>query len=160
MPFFGKDPKTVDLRATERMVEGVIRELSLDPSENRLHTDEGNPAWGLMKGSAQVFIFINAGNPDEPNNFLQVVSPLMKVPPTKDQQLRLFSRLLTANARELTGVGFGLKGDTVVLTTDRSTADLDPSEVKEMILRVGYYADAYDDALVSEYGGTRHSDLD
>jgi hypothetical protein len=84
----------------------------------------------------------------------------MKVPRAQDQQLRLFSRLLTANARELTGAAFGLKGDTVVLTTDRSTTDLDPSEVKEMILRVGYYADAYDDALVSEYGGARHSDLE
>lgn len=160
MALFGRDPKNVDLRAIEKMVEGVIRELGLDPTENRLHTDKGSPAWGLMKGSAQVFIFLNAASPAEPSSFLQVVSPLMKLPPTKDQQLRLFARLLSANARELTGAGFGLKGDMVVLVADRSTVDLDPSEVKEMILRVGYYADAYDDALVSEYGGTRHSDLD
>mgnify|MGYP000303249158 CR=1 FL=1 len=47
------------------MVEEVINELGLSPQESRLQTESGNPAWGLMKGSAQVFVFVNPGTGDE-----------------------------------------------------------------------------------------------
>ncbi|MCA9671566.1 MAG: YbjN domain-containing protein [Myxococcales bacterium] len=157
MALFGKNDQRGNLKATVKMVEQVIREIGLDPADNQLATEGGGPAWGLMKGSAEVFIFINPGNPGEPGNFIQVVSPVLKQP-EGPQQHALYHRLLTLNARELTGAAFGLKGDTIVLTTDRSTIDLDPSEVKDMILRIGFYADTYDDALVNEFGGRRHSD--
>ena len=55
-------------------------------------------------------------------------------------------------------VMFSLKGETIVLTAARSTVDLDPSEVKDIILQIGYYADVYDDELVNEFGGKRHAD--
>jgi hypothetical protein len=42
-----------------------------------------------------------------------------------------------------------------MLVAERSTVDLDPSEVTEIIGRVEKYADTYDDALVEEFGGTR-----
>jgi hypothetical protein len=71
---------------------------------------------------------------------------------------RLLRRLLELNANELTGAAFGLRGDEVVVTTDRSTVGLDPVEVEEMIRRVSDYADHYDDALVLEFGGIRHAD--
>jgi hypothetical protein len=67
-------------------------------------------------------------------------------------------RLLTLNAADLTGAAFGLRGDEVVLTTDRSTVGLDAVEVEEMIRRVSEYADHYDDALTQEFGGIRHAD--
>ena len=47
-----------DLNAVCSMVERVIRELGLDPDENRLETQQPGHAWGIMKGSAEVFIFI------------------------------------------------------------------------------------------------------
>ena len=72
---------------------------------------------------------------------------------------QLFRRLLELNANALTQAAFGLRGEDVVLTADRSTAGLDPIEVEEMIRRVADYADHYDDALVAEFGGVRHSDL-
>jgi hypothetical protein len=67
-------------------------------------------------------------------------------------------RLLELNATELTGAAFGLRENEVVLTTDRSTAGLDPVELEEMIRRVASYADHYDDTLTVEFGGTRHAD--
>jgi hypothetical protein len=146
-----------NLRATVKMVEEVISDLGLTPVENRLQTESGNPAWGLLKGSAQVFVFVNPGGGDSEFNSIQVVSPVMTVPDLT-RLLPLLRYVLELNARELAGAAFGLKGDTLVLTIDRSTQDLNRSEVKDMILRVGYYADTYDDDLVSQFGGTRHSD--
>ena len=46
----------------------------------------------------------------------------------------------------------------VVLSTDRDTTDIDRSEVQAMITMVGQYADHFDDELVAEFGGLRHSD--
>ena len=136
------------------MVEGVISELGLDPDDNRLPADE--PAWGLRRGSAEVFISIgpDAGDGD---HYIAVVSPLMRLPASEANQTALFRRLLTLNAGDLFGAAFGLRNDTVVLAARRSTTDLDPSEVKTMILAVGYYADLYDDALVGEFGGLLHT---
>jgi len=145
-----------NLKQTVKMVESVIRDLGLAPEQNRLEAE--GPAWGLARGSAEVFVFVNPGGEGEPGNHIQCVSPVMKIPQTPTNQLALFQRILQLNATQLTGAAFGLKGDTVVLTSDRSTIDLDPSEARDMILRVGYYADVYDDDLVNEFGGKRHAD--
>lgn len=145
-----------NLKQTVKMVESVIRDLGLTPEHNRL--DAEGPAWGLARGSAEVFVFVNPGGENERGNHIQCVSPVMKLPETPTNQLAIFQRMLRLNATELAGAAFGLKGDTVVLTTDRSTIDLDPSEVRDMILRVGYFADVYDDDLVNEFGGKRHAD--
>ena len=156
MALFGTKQQA-NLRATVKMVEEVIAELGLAPEGNRLQTESGNPAWVLMKGSAQVFVFINPG-PEDDFNTIQVTSPVIVLPPPGPAQTALFRHLLELNARELTGAAFGVKGEAVVLTVDRSTEDLDRSEVKDLILRLGYYADLFDDALVSQFGGRRHSD--
>ncbi len=145
-----------NLKQSTKMVESVISGLGLNPKENRLQTE--GPAWGLAKGSAEVFIFINPGNDGEKGNYMQCISPVMKLPERHANQLALFHRLLQINLEGLNGVAFGIKGDTIVLTAARSTVDLDPSEVKDIILQIGYYADVYDDELVNEFGGKRHAD--
>jgi hypothetical protein len=137
------------------MVETVLSARGLDVQASRLESSDG-PAWGMRQGSAEVYIFLTASETGE--NFIQVVSPVMI--PTDDMltQPDLLRRLLELNATELTGAAFGLRENEVVLTTDRSTAGLDPVELEEMIRRVSGYADHYDDALTVEFGGTRHAD--
>ena len=157
MGFFSSKTEA-NLRTTRKMVEEVIDSLGLVPEENRLPTDDGSPAWGLLKGSAEVFIFIIAGNGDEEYASLQVVAPVMRLPESTKNQAALFRRLLEINTEALSGLAFGVKGDTAVLVSDRSTEDVDASEVRNMILRVGYYADRYDDELVHQFGGRRYSD--
>lgn len=158
MSLFRKREKPSDLKTVTKMVETVITELNLDPEDSRLEIEGGRPAWGLMKGSAEVFIFINPGQHEDDSNYIQIVSPVVKLPDTTDRRHALYEHILSLNARELTGAAFALKGDTVVLIADRSTIDLDPSEVKDLILRIGYYADQYDDQLATEFGGVRHID--
>ena len=147
-----------NLKSTREMVERVISELGLAADDNRLQTDDGSLAWGLMRGSAQVYIFVRPGEDEQGTSSIQVIAPVMKIPPSKDAQLPLFHRLLELNAQQITGAAFAIKDDTVVILTDRSTQDLDRSEVKEMILRVGYFADTLDDSLVRQFGGQRYSD--
>jgi hypothetical protein len=157
MGLFGKNQQA-NLKSSKEMVEKVITELNLSPEENRLETDDGSHAWGLMRGSAQVFIFLKPGEDKDAFNTIQIVAPVMKLPETNQNQATICRRLLELNASEITGAAFGLKDDTVVIITDRTTEDLDRSEVKDMILRIGYFADVYDDALVTQFGGKRFSD--
>lgn len=140
-----------DFVATQTMIERVIRGLGLDPDKNRQpSTDPRRRAWKIRRGSASVYVLLTE---TDHGSFLQVVSPLLKLP--AQEILPLLRRLLEANGGQLYGAAFGLKGDQVVLSADRSTVDLDEGEVGAMIKTVGRYADEYDDLLIAEYGGTR-----
>ena len=152
MPLFD-NPQESNFNAIANMVEAVLHARGLNPESSRIHSDEG-PAWGLQQGSAEVYIFLTQGDNNE--NFIQVVAPVMV--PNDATFFQLTKRLLELNADELTGASFGLRGEEVVLTTDRSTTGLDRVEIEEMIRRVASYADYYDDILTVEYGGKRHAD--
>jgi hypothetical protein len=154
MPLFG-NLQEANLRACEQMIEAVLSSRGIDATRSRIKSEAG-PAWGMTQGSAEIYIFLTAGEAGD--NFLQVISPVMR--PTEEAlaNTAFMRRLLELNATELTGAAFGLRGDEVVLSTDRSTSGLDRVEVEEMVRRVADYADHYDDALTLEFGGTRHSD--
>jgi hypothetical protein len=145
-----------NLKTCEQMVDAVLVARGLDANRHRIES-EGGPAWGMTAGSAELFIFLTAGSGGD--NFIQIVAPVMVPPQEELAQPRLLRRLLELNASQLTGAAFGLRGDEVVITTDRSTVGLDPIEVEEMIRRVSEYADHYDDALTLEFGGIRHADM-
>ncbi len=155
MSLFG-NRQEANLKACEQMVEGVLQARGVDPQRNRIQSAAG-PAWGLRQGSAEVYIFLTAGASGD--NFIQVVSPVMRPSAEAAGSARFYGKLLELNANELTGAAFGLRDQEVVLTSDRSTLGLDKVEVEEMIRRVADYADHYDDALTQEFGGTRHADL-
>ena len=148
--FGGKQPGA--LKAVVRLVESVIEELGIPPAEAHIPSKEG-PLWGLMKGSAEVYVSLTEGE-DQP--YFHVFSPVM--PLLEENLAPLCRRLLELNCDELTGAAFGMRGDRVVVCADRPVSDLDRSEVKEMIVRVGTYSDHYDDMLVAEFGGRKHSE--
>ena len=64
----------------------------------------------------------------------------------------LFAHLLELNAA-LAGSAFATNGDQVLLVSERSTLDLDRSEVLDTIRRVTTQADEHDDVLVARFGG-------
>ncbi len=148
-----------DLLTCQQMVEGVIEALNLPVEDSRLKSAEGSLGWGLMRGSAHVYIFLRPTPETAPHHLIQILAPVIKLPQSAENQNALFRRLLEMNANTLNGVAFGIKSDTVLLCIGRSTRDLDPSEVKEMILKVGFCADHFDDALVTHFGGERFADL-
>jgi hypothetical protein len=146
-------------RSSIKMVETVIADLGIPVTETRIGEAEAPPGqehdgWVVMKGSAEIYVFLYRGEQD---NFIHVYSPVMTVP--ERNLLQLFRRLLDLNGVGQMGVAFGLKGEHVVLSIYRSTTDLDTSEVQEMIINVGEHADYYDDILVNEFGGRRYCDV-
>jgi len=143
-----------NLRSCVKMVESVISSFGVDPDENRLKTPNGQPAWGLKRGSAAIYVFLQPG---EKENYIQVISPVVKLP---TERVQAFLRhLLELNSGTLVGSAFGVRGDDVVLNADRSTVDLEISEVQDMIRRVGSYADRYDDEFARNWGARRHVDV-
>ncbi|MSP60947.1 MAG: hypothetical protein EXR72_11500 [Myxococcales bacterium] len=150
------DDRKQNFDLCRKMIEQVIQALGLDPAKNRRELDDENRlCWKLRRGSAAVYIFLQAS---DDANYLQVVSPLMTVPEGKE--VALFRRLLELNADALYGLAFGLRGNLVQLSSDRTTDELDPSEVKAMVSLVGRLGDHYDDKLVAEFGGTRKREAD
>jgi len=155
MTLFG-NKQEANLKASAKMVETIIRELNLDPGETRMEWPGTRYAWGLMKGSAEVHVSLRIQDED---NFIRVWAYLSTLPGDPGNQMRLFRHLLEANENEIAGAAFAVAQDKVLLVTERSTLDLDLSEVRDMVKRMGHYADYYDDVLVSEFGGTRYCDL-
>ena len=147
-------------RSSIKMVEAVFAELGIPVQETRIGEENANSearetvGWVVMKGSAEVYVFLYRGEND---NFIHVYSPVMTLP--ERNLLQLFRRLLDLNGVGTMGVAFGLKGENVVLSIYRSTTDLDRSEVREMIINVGEHADYFDDILVNEFGGRRYCDV-
>jgi hypothetical protein len=147
-----------NFKSCQKMIETVIDELGIPVDESRIGAtaEPGgeHSGWVVMKGSAEVYVFLYKGEND---NYIHVYSPVLSIP--ERNLLQLFRKLLDLNGVGQMGVAFGLKGDNVVLSVYRSTTDLDRSEVREMIINVGEHADYYDDVLVTEFGGRRYCDV-
>ena len=157
MSLFG-NKQEANLRATIKMVELVISELGLSPTETSLDWPGAVRGWGLKKGSAEIYITLRQAE-DSGENCIRVSAILLVLPESQDACNRLYRRILEENATGILGAAFGVSGDKVLLVSERSTTDLDISEVRDIIRRVGHYADYYDDLLVSEFGGQRYCDV-
>jgi hypothetical protein len=133
-----------DLEEARRLVEEVLEELGLRAGAEQL---EGG--WALTRGAAPVYVFVA---PQGEHGMIQVVAPVMALP--AGGRVALLRRLLELNGEELVSAGFGVKEGTVVITTDRSLADLDRSEVREMILRISHYGHHFQRELEAEFGSS------
>lgn len=140
-----------NLRVCIQMVEDAITALGHAPDDSRIDSVDDLPAWKVHKGTADVYVQLGV-NGD--TNVLRVTAPVLRMAADVDV-LKLFRRLLELNASKVAGAAFGLRDDHVVLVAERTTVDLDPSEVVDIIKRVEDFADHYDDVLVHEFGGRK-----
>ena len=142
--------RQTNIRSTVAMIEDVLIELGYFLNDCRDEpTEAGLRSWSISKGSAHIRIRIVERDDDV---YLHVVSVVMTITPSVDE-LRLFRELLHMNQREIQSAAFALDGDRVLLLAERSTLDLDRSEVLDLVQRVRIYADDYDDLLVNRFGG-------
>jgi hypothetical protein len=135
-----------NLASTIALVEQALIELGHAPAASN---DAGAlHAWRLVSGSAttRVTVVQRSAFPH-----LRVCAVVMTLDDAVDRGA-LFAYLLELNA-SLCGAAFATDGDQVLLVSERSTLDLDHSEVLEAIERVTSYADAHDDVLVARFGG-------
>ena len=140
--------RETNLISTVALVEQVLGDLGYPPADHRLNEHDALHIWRLVKGSAITRVAV-IEHPKFPH--LRVSAVVMTLDAAVDRAV-LFAHLLAQNA-QLCGVAFATDGDHVLLVSERSTLDLDDSEVRDAIERVTTYADEHDDALVARFGG-------
>jgi cytochrome c1 len=150
------DKQQAELDRVTDIVQKHLESGGLEPDQVKMKTADKHPAWAFRQGSASVRIHLLPGDKESDYGYFQVVAPVIILPESEREQV--FQRLLELNADQLWSCAFAIRQDRVIITADRTTRDLDGSEVVEMIERVAAYADKFDDELVEEFGGTRYTD--
>jgi hypothetical protein len=147
-PLFANQRET-NLASTRALVEEVLVELGHAPTDTRL-TDASSSlhVWKIARGSATAHIALL----DRPAFTHIRVSAIVMTLDSRVDRAALYAHLLDANA-SLCGAAFALDGDRVLLVAERSTLDLDRSEVRDVIHNVLAHADDHDEALVARFGG-------
>ena len=130
------------------LVEQALIALGHTPAACRVGDAGTSNVWRLARGSAAtgVAVIQRSAFPH-----LRVSAVVMTLDGAVDRAA-LFAHLLELNAG-LCGAAFASDGDHVLLVSERSTLDLDHSEVLDVIERVTAYADEHDDVLVARFGG-------
>jgi hypothetical protein len=134
-----------NLRSCIRMIEDALTSLGHPPDNSRSESDDDMPAWRVESGGVRVDVHL--GITDE-KNVLRVMATVATVPPGAGEA-RIFRKLLELNADEVKGVAFGLVGNDIVLVSERSTIDLDPSEVEDILRRIEKFAAHYAGVLAT-----------
>ncbi len=143
--------REANLTSIAAMVEDVLIELGHFVNECRVDTPGATHAWRIFKGSASVRISL-FDDASEVNPSIRVAAAVMTTDARVDIN-KLYRYLLTLNNQEVKGAAFAAQQNEILLVAERSSLDLDRSEVHDLIHRVQEYADKYDDELVNEFGG-------
>ena len=147
-PLFANQRET-NLQSTLRLVEAVLAELGHPAPGSRAQDASALHAWIIPKGSAVTKVTLL-----DRHEFTHIrVCAIVMTLDAKVDRAALHHHLLELNAT-LCGAAFATDGDQVLLLGERSTLDLDHSEIVELINRVTTYADDHDDVLVARFGGT------
>ena len=133
--------------STITMVEDVLITLGHFVNDCRDNDPKALGSWRVRQGSATVEIQLLT-RPDGAH--LRVASAVVHAGPATDRAA-LWQDLLSRNA-DLCGLAFAIRGDQVLLVAERSTLDLDRTEVHDMIQRTATVADELDDELATRYG--------
>ena len=145
--------RETNLISAVALVEQVLGDLGYPPADHRVSEPGASHVWRLVRGSAITRVAVVERSEIVHAKFphLRISAIVMTLDAAVDRAA-LFAHLLELNAR-LCGVAFAIDGDHVLLVSERSTLDLDDSEVRDAIERVTTYADEHDDALVARFGG-------
>jgi hypothetical protein len=121
-----------NLRSCIRMIEDALGTLGHPPDDSRTESADDMPAWHVeTPAGAKVDVHLGI---DDDKNVLRITATVAAIPPGADE-LRLYRKLLELNVAEVKGIAFGVAGREVVLVNERTTIDLDPSEVEDLLRR-------------------------
>ena len=146
-PLFANQRET-NLASTVQLVEAALAELGHPAPGSRIKDATALHAWQIPKGSAVTRVMLLHRSEF---THIRVCAIVMTLDANVDRPA-LHHHLLELNAT-LCGAAFATDGEQVLLLGERSTLDLDRSEVLELIRRVTTYADDHDDVLVARFGG-------
>jgi len=147
-PALFANQRETNLASTVALVEDALGELGHPAPGSRMDDPVSTHAWRIPKGSAVTKVsLINRAE----FTHLRASAVVMTLDAKVDRNA-LHAHLLDLN-NALCGAAFATTGDQIVLVAERSTLDLDRSEVLDLINRVTAYADDHDDVLVGRFGG-------
>ena len=129
----------------QEVIETVISSLDLDKTAMVNHGDEGS-LWKFQYGSVQVFVQLTGETDDD---LLTVWATVLKLP-AKDEP-GLMRRLLEMNWTGTFETCFSIQDNMVLVSAQRTVADMYPGEVSRIITLVANIADDNDEALQEEF---------
>lgn len=130
------------------VIETVISSLDRDNTAMVSHTDEAS-LWKFKYGSVEVFAQLTGESDDD---LLTVWSSLLQLP-AKDEP-GLMRRLLEMNWSGTFETCFSIKDNKVMISSQRTVADMYPGEISRLITLVANIADDNDELLKEEFGGS------
>lgn len=132
----------------QEVIETVISSLDQDNTAMVSHTADAS-LWKFSYGSVEVFVQLT-GETNE--DLLTVWSSLLSLP--AQDEPRLMRRLLEMNWTGTFETCFSIYDDKVMISAQRTVADMYPGEISRLITLVANLADDNDDALKEEFGGS------
>ena len=129
----------------QEVIETVISSLDLDDTAMVNHREEGS-LWKFQYGSVEVFVQLTGETDDD---LLTVWATVLKLP-AKDEP-GLMRRLLEMNWSGTFETCFSIQDNTVVVSAQRTVADMYPGEVSRIITLVANIADDNDELLQEEF---------
>lgn len=131
----------------QEVIETVISSLDQDQTAMVNHTDESY-LWKFSYGSVEVFVQLTGETDDD---LLTVWASVLQLPATDEPGL--MRRLLEMNWSGTFETCFSLKDNRVMVSSQRTVADMYPGEISRLITLVANIADDHDEALKEEFGG-------
>ena len=130
----------------QEVIETVISSLDLDDTAMVNHGEQGS-LWKFQYGSVEVFVQLTGETDDD---LLTVWATVLKLP-ARDEP-GLMRRLLEMNWSGTFETCFSIQDNTVVVSAQRTVADMYPGEVSRTITLVANIADDNDELLQEEFG--------
>jgi Putative bacterial sensory transduction regulator len=144
----GGEDLITDNSSHQEVIETVISTLDQDNTAMVSHTNEGS-IWKFTYGSVEVFVQLTG---ETENDFLTVWSSLLHLP-ARDES-GLMRRLLEMNWTGTFETSFSIHDGKVMISAQRTVADMYPGEISRLITLVANLADDHDDLLKEEFGGS------
>ena len=132
----------------QEVIETVISSLDQDNTAMVSHTDEGS-LWKFNYGSVEVFVQLTGESDDD---LLTVWSSLLNLP-ARDEA-GLMRRLLEMNWSGTFETCFSIQDNKVMISSQRTVADMYPGEISRLVTLVANISDDNDEALKEEFGGS------
>ena len=132
----------------QEVIETVISSLDQNNTAMVSHTEEGS-LWKFTYGSVEVYVQLTGETDDD---LLTIWSCVLQLPATDEPGL--MRRLLEMNWTGTFETCFSIRDGKVMVSSQRTVADMYPGEISRLVTLVANIADDNDEALKEEFGGS------
>ena len=142
------DESMEELSSHQEVIETIISSLDQHDTAMVNHADDGS-IWKFQYGSVEVFVQLTGETDDD---LLTVWATVLKLPARDEPSL--MRHLLEMNWSGTFETCFSIHDNRVVVSSQRTLADLYPSEISRIITLVATIADDNDEILQEKFGAT------